>query len=305
MTNVLDNPVNDLKIHNKPIPYLGGIALLLGVLISLSIAGFWFSFNQTYFWGIFASTIIITFLGLLDDLFDIKQTYKFIAQLLAASGMVYIGFRVGTFPYIAIPLTIFYIIGACNALNLLDGLDGLAAGVSAISSLFFFILFLGNNDAFSIALSLSLLGACLAFLIYNFNPASIFMGDAGSMLLGVILSILMIRYSKTSFDFKSFLMAILICGVPIFDTALTYTRRYLNNKPIFPGDRSHFYDQLIDRGLSVRKTIFISYSLGIFFGIIALIMNEVSEAAASFIFFSILFVIVIVVLKMNMLKIQG
>jgi UDP-GlcNAc:undecaprenyl-phosphate GlcNAc-1-phosphate transferase len=304
MANVLDNPVNELKIHKKPIPYLGGIALLLGVLISLSIAGLWFSFNQTYLWGILASTIVITFLGLLDDLFDIKQTYKFVAQLLIASGIVYIGFRVGTFPYIAIPLTIFYIIGACNALNLLDGLDGLAAGVSAISSLFFFLLFLMNNDTFGIILSLSLFGACAAFLFYNFNPASIFMGDAGSMLLGIMLSILMIRYSETPFDFKSFFTAILICGVPVFDTALTYLRRYLNNKPIFPGDRSHFYDQLIDRGFPVKKTVLISYSIGILFGIIALIMRGTSDLSAFIIFISILFALFVIVMKMDMLRIR-
>lgn len=306
MTNALDKPINNLKIHKKPVPYLGGIALLIGILISLLIANLLFLFDQTCFWGLFTGAVIITLLGLLDDLFNIKQTYKFYAQILFASGMVYIGFRVETFPfpYIAIPLTIFYVIGACNALNLLDGLDGLAAGISAISSLFFFFLFLGKNDAFGIALSLSLLGSCIAFLLYNFNPASIFMGDAGSMLLGLVLSILMIRYSSTPFDFKTFLIPILVCGVPIFDTALTYTRRYINNRPIFPGDRSHFYDQLFDRGFSVKKTVFISYCIGILFGIIALLMKKVSEVAVFFIFFSILFILVMIISKMKMLRIQ-
>ena len=304
VANVFDNPSNDLKVHKKPIPYLGGIALVLGILIALVVANHQFSFIRTYFLGLLTASIIITSLGLLDDLFDIKQTYKFFVQIILAIGLVSIGFRVETFPapYIAIPLTIFYITGGCNALNLLDGLDGLAAGISAISSLFFFVLFLDNNNIMGIAISLSLLGSCVAFLVFNFNPASIFMGDAGSMFLGMMLSVLMIHYSDTPFEYKFFLIPILICGVPIFDTALTYTRRYINKKPVFPGDRSHFYDQLIDRGFSVRKTVLISYCIGIFFGIVALIMYKVSDVKAALIFLSVLFTLIIVVRKMNMLK---
>lgn len=304
--NALDNPDNNLKVHKSPIPYFGGIALVLGILIALIIANHQFQFNRTYFWGLLTASIIITSLGLIDDIFDVKQTYKFLVQIILSIGLVSIGFRVETFPapYIAIPLTIFYITGSCNALNLLDGLDGLAAGISAISSLFFFVLFLDNNDIMGIAISLSLLGSCVAFLVYNFNPASIFMGDSGSMFLGMMLSVLMIHYSKTPFEYKSFLIPILICGVPIFDTALTYIRRYINKKPIFPGDRSHFYDQLIDRGFSVKKTVLISYCIGIFFGIVALVMYRVSDIKAALIFLSVLFTLIIVVMKMNMLKIK-
>ncbi len=305
--NVLDNPNCNLKVHKKPIPYLGGVALFLGTLIAMIIANYQISFSMMFFWGVICASIIITSLGLIDDVFDLKQKIKFAVQIILAIGLVCTGLRVETFPFslIAIPLTIFYIIGSCNAFNLLDGLDGLAIGISAISSLFFFVLFLNINDIFGVTLSLSIFGSCVAFLVYNFNPASIFMGDAGSMFLGLMLSVLMIRYTKTPFEYKSFLISIMVCGVPIFDTALTYTRRYINNKPIFPGDRSHFYDQLVDRGFSVRHTVFISYALGFVFGVVGVIINVIPLIPA-FLIVSILFLILAVfVVKMKMLKMES
>ncbi len=305
MANVVDRPSSYLKIHKNPTPYLGGIAIFLGILCSLLVANLYLNMDGAYLRGLIVIAALVTALGLLDDIIDIKQTYKFFAQILLALGVVYMGFRVNIFPiaYIAVPLTVFCVIGACNALNLLDGLDGLAGGVSAISGVFFLILFLRANDAFGIALSLAIVGACLAFLLFNFNPASIFMGDAGSMLLGFTLSVLMIRYSSASYDFKAFFMSIIICGVPIFDTALTYTRRYINNRPIFPGDRSHFYDQLVDRGLSAKKTVLISYLIGLSFGVSALLMNSFPELPAFFIFLSVLSAVLFAALKMNMLRI--
>lgn len=304
MTGVVDRP-GSLKVHRKPVAYLGGVAILLGLIGGLLMAGRYFDMGGAPLKGVIVISILVTDLGLLDDIIDIKQTYKFAAQIVLAVGVVYAGLRVNVFPfeYVAIPLTVFCVIGACNALNLLDGLDGLAGGVSAIAGVFFLILFLRINDGFGMALALALVGACLAFLIFNYNPASIFMGDAGSMLLGLILSILIIRYSSTPYDLRSFLMAIVICGVPIFDTALTYARRYINNRPIFPGDRSHFYDQLVDRGVPPKKTVLISYLIATTFGVAALLMSSFSGVAPFIIFLCVLSAVLFAVLRMKMLRI--
>ena len=304
MTGIVDRP-GSLKVHRKPVAYLGGVAILLGIASGLLAAGRYLGMSEAPLRGLLAVSALVTGLGLLDDIMDIKQTYKFFAQILLAVAVIYAGFRVNVFPaaYIAVPLTAFCVIGACNAMNLLDGLDGLAAGVSGISGVFFLILFLRTGDGFGILLSFALVGACLAFLIFNFNPASIFMGDAGSMLLGLTLSILIIRYSSTPYDLRSFLMAIIVCGVPIFDTALAYARRYINNRPIFPGDRSHFYDQLVDIGIPARKTVLISYLMALAFGAAALLMSAFSGAAAFVIFLCILSAVLFAVLRMKMLRI--
>ena len=302
---LFDTPSTSIKIQERPIPYLGGIAILCGFILSMIYANYLFSFNGTYYWGLIFVAIIISMFGLIDDIFDIKQNTKFLTVLLIALGVALWGIRVEVFPpsYIAIPITVFYIVGACNALNNLDGLDGLAAGVSTISSAFFLLLFFESRDLFGISVSLSLIGACLAFLKFNFYPASIYMGDAGSTLLGFITAILMLRYSRIPYDAKSFLIPILISGVPIFDTAITIIRRIIHKKPIFPGDRGHFYDRLVQRGISMRRTVLLSYGVGLFFGLFALLMKAASDLMAMLIFISVLIIVSIVSIKLDLLEI--
>lgn len=304
--NIVDQPDSSLKIHIKPIPYLGGVAMFLGISVSLIFAVFHLDFDRRLLFQIEITLFLIMVLGLLDDVFNIKQNYKFVIQILVSLFLVTSGLRIASIPvvYISIPLSIFYIIGACNALNLLDGLDGLASGITAIATSFFCILFLIKGDDFGLMLSICLLGVCLAFLIYNFSPAKIFMGDAGSMLLGLMLAILMIRYSSKPYDFINFVSPIVICGVPIFDTALTYLRRYLNNRPIFPGDRSHFYDQLVDRGLTAKKTVFISYALGVVFGLAALIINYIPLIPSILTIIALISTLSVFILKMKMLRME-
>lgn len=303
--NIVDRPDNELKTHKKPIPYLGGLAIFIGIIGALLLAQFQFGFEMKLLLPIAIGMFSIMLLGLLDDIFNIKQNYKFVIQIIIGIFFVFFCLQIGTIPFlsVAIVLSVFYIVGACNALNLLDGLDGLASGNSGISALFFVILFFIKQDSFGLVLSVALLGACLAFLIYNFEPAKIFMGDAGSMLLGFVLAILMIRYSSKPYKILDFISPILICGVPIFDTGITYLRRFLNKKPIFPGDRSHFYDQLIDRGFSVKHTVLISYAIGIIFGIVSVIISFIPLIPALLIVSVFLFILAIVIVKMKLLKI--
>jgi UDP-GlcNAc:undecaprenyl-phosphate GlcNAc-1-phosphate transferase len=302
--NIFDSPDDILKIHTQPIPYLGGIAIYAGINAA-SLFGFSkCDMNAALFVTIFTAVSLIMCLGLVDDIYDIKQGWKFMVQIAIGVSFISFGTRINTFPliYISVPVSVLYIIGVCNSLNLLDGLDGLAAGNTAISALFFSILFFIKGDQTGLVLSFALLGACVAFLIYNFMPAKIFMGDAGSMLLGFMLAILMLRYSSTPFDYKEFICPILICGVPIFDTGLTYLRRYINRRPIFPGDRSHFYDQLVNKGFSIKATVLISYALSVLLGIFALIINFASFFIFIILFFCLCLCAFRYVTKMKMLR---
>jgi len=272
---VYDRPENELKVHKKPIPYLGGLAILAGLALPMFAVIRNMPSEPMLLTGLCIAAALITILGVLDDIYDIKQHYKFFIQIAVALGLVAAGFRVEVLPLLpfVIIITVFLIVGVSNALNLFDGLDGLASGVTAIAAIFFFIIFAAKGDILGMTLAASLAGACLGFLVFNFNPASIFMGDAGSMLIGLMLAVLMIRNATAAYDFTSFFASILICGVPILDTTLAFTRRYLNKKPIFTGDRSHIYDQLVDRGFSVRRTAFACYALGAVFGIAALFLR--------------------------------
>jgi UDP-GlcNAc:undecaprenyl-phosphate GlcNAc-1-phosphate transferase len=173
-------------------------------------------------------------------------------------------------------LVISVVVGCCNASNLMDGLDGLCSGVTAIISLGFLVVathlaMVGggintNLDAVRVIIAIALLGAILGFIPYNFNPASIFMGDTGSMFLGFVCATLMIEVSHE--HPKWFLAAMVMFAFPILDTALAFARRYMNRRPIFSADRQHIHHQLLARGLTVKQAVLVSYVLAIFFGIL-------------------------------------
>lgn len=262
---LLDDPKGDsLKIHKAPTPTLGGVGIFGGFVASLLLASI-MSGNGGYAWVLICSVVIVG-LGIWDDLKNIKPYIRFAVQMFVAGLTVYTGLKVDTFPmlYVAIPLTAVYILGSINSINLFDGLDGLAGGVVSISLTGFSILFYTKGDATYMVLSLALLGGILGFLPYNFNPASIFMGDNGSTLLGYILSVLAIKASSVPYDLESFMIPIVLIGLPIIDTATAITRRLLKGRPVFAGDRSHIYDQLVDAGLSVKQTALICYSMQLF-----------------------------------------
>jgi UDP-GlcNAc:undecaprenyl-phosphate GlcNAc-1-phosphate transferase len=301
---LVDVPDNDLKPHQRPVPYLGGVAIFVGFMVSLLLSGLRAGGEGRLSIVVLIFTLCVMLYGLLDDMFNIRQTYKFFSQIFIGISFAVLGLQVGTLPHylVAVLFTAFYIVGACNALNLLDGLDGLASGNTAIAATFFFVLFGLKGDELGMILSAGICGACIGFLVYNSEPAKVFMGDAGSMLLGFVLAVLMIRYTREPYDLMELLCPVFVCGVPIFDTGLTYARRYLNKKPIFPGDRSHFYDQLVDRGVSVRMTVRISYGLGVAFGAIGLSMVLLPKVAGLVIAGTCFSALGFVVWKMKMLK---
>jgi UDP-GlcNAc:undecaprenyl-phosphate GlcNAc-1-phosphate transferase len=233
--------------------------------------------------------------GVLDDLLDIRPLQKIIGQVIAAAVLVGVGVRpnlVQLFGFIniqidpmwnfilGVPVVLFFIVGATNSLNLLDGLDGLCAGVTAIITTAFMLLALslatwGHSpvgDPVRLILCLAMMGAALGFLPMNSHPARIFMGDAGSMLLGFVGGTLMLLFAERVGRWT--IASIIIFGLPILDTAVALVRRLLNKRSPFKSDRSHIYDQLMDRGISLKKTVAICYILAGVYALIGLVVSK-------------------------------
>lgn len=289
-TQVLDRPDDKLKPHEKPVPYMGGVAIYIGWASGI-VASWWLlppermtPESRHMLLHILAAGTLMMATGLLDDLFDLRPNTKLLIQLIAALALILAGIGHTVFPmftvalswrpaeWIAVPasaaITIFFVMGAANSTNLIDGLDGLCSGVTGIIAIGFAAIaahlaaagYSESGDPVRLVVAFSLLGACLGFLRYNFNPAQVFMGDAGSLLLGLNAAVLMLLFAEKGV-LRWFLGACMVFALPVFDTALAISRRWLNGKPLFQGDRSHFYDQLRDRGYSVRKTVLICYVL--------------------------------------------
>ena len=298
---IVDKPDEWLKPHGTPIPYLGGVAIFVGWLAGLICA--WTRFapasgevaqvptgpvlDHTLILGIMLAGTAIMLLGLCDDLRVMSPRVKLagniaVAILLLAFGLgdeiiviltnrVHVRIDEGEAwlkLLYSVPITVFIVVGACNATNLIDGLDGLCSGVIGIISIGFLILAIhlhvynpwNPGDSARVVVSLALLGGALGFLPFNRNPAKIFMGDAGSMLLGLNSAIILLLFAEDN-RFRWMVASLIVFGLPIADMLLTLARRWRAQRPLMQGDRSHFYDQLIDRGLSVRKVVYISYIL--------------------------------------------
>jgi len=245
--------------------------------------------------GIALGAIIACIVGVLDDLYDIRPRKKFLGQALAAAALVAVGVRPNlsqlfqfagfelpaTIDFIlGVPIVLFFILGATNSLNLLDGLDGLCAGVTAIITIAFFLSAWGLaswnhspvGDPIRLILCLALVGGTLGFLPMNRHPARIFMGDAGSMLLGFIAGTLMLLFAERIGRWT--VGAIIIFGLPILDTAVALTRRFINKQPLFVSDRGHIYDQLMDRGNPLKTVVAISYGLAALYALTGILVSQ-------------------------------
>lgn len=291
---IVDRPDTWLKPHARPTPYLGGVAVFLGWAVGIGAAMFRVpELAPSTVGGLAIATsllagLIIMLTGLYDDLRVMKPAVKLTCCLIVAGIVIAGGIGDDLIRMItklmsldlerplviafSLPISVFIIVGACNATNLIDGLDGLCSGVLGIISVGFLALAVhlamyGDaepEEPVRIALALAMLGAALGFLPYNRNPARVFLGDAGSMLLGLNAAILILLFGKAGIV-RWMIGALMVFGLPIYDMLLTLARRWRNNRPLMKGDRSHFYDQLIDRGYSVRQVVGISYGLTLFF----------------------------------------
>jgi len=273
----IDKP-NDIKIHNKLIPRLGGLAIYMAFLISIIFIHY---FNDSLFisnsriFGIFVGGTIVFIAGLIDDILTIKASYKLLIQAIAASVLFFYGIRMNLFPnlWISYIFTLIYVVGAYSAMDMIDGMDGLAAGITAICSTFFLIVFWQQGNEFGIFISLILVGSSLGFLGHNFYPASIFMGDSGSMLLGFLLAVSMITFTDQPNNFIRFIIPILIFGVPILDNLLTFLYRFREGKSFLAGDLNHFYNRIMNCGISHKNTVLIMYLASIIFGLNAILFT--------------------------------
>jgi UDP-GlcNAc:undecaprenyl-phosphate GlcNAc-1-phosphate transferase len=262
--------------HQQPTALMGGI----GIFISFSLV-FVFLKHDASQWNVFLGMVLMFLTGLVDDLRELKPAIKLVAQLLAAFIVLFSGYRFATdlFDFIAIPLTFFWIIGITNAVNLLDNMDGLAAGISTIVAIIAGVFGYINGDMDTALLSWVLAGASLGFLVYNFNPARIFMGDCGSLFLGFSLSFLGLSVQKnlggTSSSILILLMPISLLAIPIMDTTLVSVQRLLSGRKLSQGGRDHSSHRLVAMGLSEKQAVLILYALSIGWGLLCLLTRHV------------------------------
>ena len=266
-------------VHTKPMPRMGGIAIVLGFLITtLLIYHFDKSMDQMQFIGFLAGAVTIAILGVVDDIKELPAKLKFSVQIVAALMVIFSGTEIEvvlwpvttTLQKLSIPITLVWIVGVTNAVNLVDGLDGLAAGISSIAALSLMILCIMTGSITAVGLTAALAGACLGFLPRNFNPAEIFMGDTGSTFLGFVLAVSSILGVFKGYALLALCVSVLCIGLPVFDTIFAMLRRIAKRQPIMQADRGHFHHKLIDKGFTQKQAVLILYLISIFMGALAI-----------------------------------
>ena len=269
--NALDMP-NERKVHKEPMPRMGGLAIFIGFLV-----GYMLFCNQTVQMNsILIGSFFIILLGVFDDIKPLTPSIKFCGQLLAAIIVVYYGNVVMqdlsafglyiNFGMFAKPITILFIVSIINCLNLIDGLDGLAGGISSIFFITITVIstLLGNVSSLDISLTLIMIGATLGFLLYNFHPAKIFMGDSESMFLGYMIAVISLLGFK-NVTLTSFIVPVLILAIPILDTLFAIIRRLLKGESFAKADKEHFHHQILKMAGNQTKTVLIIYLIQILF----------------------------------------
>jgi UDP-GlcNAc:undecaprenyl-phosphate GlcNAc-1-phosphate transferase len=266
------------RVHKRPIPRLGGAAIYLAVIIAALILGEWRNFNE--FGAILIGATGISFMGLLDDRWSLRPLVKMLAQILAALLLYVNDIYVGTFhhPVLNLVATVLWVGYITNAINLLDNMDGLASGTSAITAAFFALMCAFSEQYLVGALAIAVLGACLGFLFYNLNPANIFMGDSGALFLGFVLAAIGIKLRfPDNVTFVTWMVPVLVMGLPIFDTMLVIVsrlRRGLN--PLTTPGKDHTSHRLVASGMTQREAVLALYVVSFVLGLLAIFVTEAS-----------------------------
>ena len=287
----IDVPKDARRMHKKPIPRLGGLAIYGGFLCSILIFG---QLDETMLCVLLGAAIIVA-LGIFDDVLALGAKLKFVVQIVAAAIPVCIGdLQIGLFtnlnplsdtPFVhlgilAVPVTIIWIVGITNAVNLIDGLDGLAVGVSSIAAITMLaVALLTGNMPIAITMA-ALAGACIGFMPYNLNPAKIFMGDTGATFLGYMLATVSIMGLFKFYAVISFAVPFLILGLPIFDTANAIIRRVAAGRSPMSPDRGHVHHKLIDMGFNQKQAVAILYAISATLGLTAVVLTSSGEVKA-------------------------
>ena len=287
VAGAIDHP-SDRKVHLKDIPRFGGVAIFIGFLVA-TLPTFYFrqlgllSFDVNLLVAILFGSLVVLVLGIVDDVFSVKPHVKLIWQIVAASVVIAFGISVDFIsnPFnglvylyaFSFPLTLFWIVGIMNSINLLDGLDGLAAGVVGIAAATLLVVSVlrGQPQIASIMLA-ALAGVSIGFIFYNFNPASIFLGDSGSLLLGFLLAIASVAGALKSTLFVVFVIPVLMLAVPIIDTLFAIVRRIFLKKHIFQADKRHIHHRLLGLGFSHKGAVISIYICCLLLSLIALLL---------------------------------
>ena len=306
--NALDIP-NERKIHTKPMPRLGGLAIFGAFLIGYML----FARTTMQMLSILIGGFVIVFTGIIDDISPIRARNKFLLQLVAASVVVFYGQIVlnhtdilGLNINFPVPInyiiSIFFIVAITNSINLIDGLDGLASGVSSIYFLTIIIIafIVHRTEGLDTIISLIMLGATLGFLVHNFYPAKIFMGDSGSLFLGFIISIIALLEFKAA-TLTSLIIPILILAIPIFDTLLAIFRRILKGESIGTPDKEHIHFQLLKMKFSIPATVLIIYGINILFASVSIFFVQGNKNIAMGIYVVLMLLLLFLVLKTDIL----
>lgn len=279
---------NERKVHTKPMPRLGGLAIYGAFLVGYMLYGE----LTTQMISILIGSFIILLIGIFDDVKPISARYKFLVQILAAlivviygqlyfTEITFLGLNLKFNLWISYGLSTLFIVAISNAINLIDGLDGLAGGISSIyfMTISIITIILNKITGLDFMLSLILLGATIGFLVYNFPPAKIFMGDSGSLFLGFMISVIALISFKVA-TLTSLVIPIVILAIPIFDTLLAIFRRLLKGESIGTPDKEHFHHQLLKLKFSPKVSIIIIYMINIMFSIVSIfyIIGHTEEA---------------------------
>lgn len=294
-------PASVRHIHIGPVPRLGGVAIFItftivaGFLIAVPrILGVGASLSARTIACILGAATLVFLLGLYDDFRPLKAGVKFAVQAVAGALLFFAGFGVFDIPllfgsynfgWLALPITILWVLWITNAFNLLDGIDGLAAGSALFSTLTVFVVSLVSGNFLVSSLTLALAGAILGFLRFNFNPATIFLGDCGSLFIGFMLSALALAGAQKGSTIVAVAIPVVSFGLPVLETVLSVFRRFLSGKPLFTADRGHIHHKLLQRGLSQHQVVYVLYAVSAICGLLSLLLLNPSGSMVGIVLF--------------------
>jgi UDP-GlcNAc:undecaprenyl-phosphate GlcNAc-1-phosphate transferase len=287
VTDVVDKPNTAHKSHKQPVPYLGGVAIIIGIIVISYSTSLVSNFTIDTFWlatSVLAPALVLGLIGLWDDIKNLPPLPRFVAQTIAGAFTAIIlvannnvGNPTGSEIFDTF-ITIIWVVGICNSINFFDNLDGGAAGTVAVSSIALAILALSGDQYLIAALSTVTAGATLGFLIWNKSPARIYMGDAGALFLGVLLATLTVRLNpETQTQLGSYLTPIFLLAIPILDTTVAVLSRLKRHISPFQGGQDHLSHRLMRAGLSRRKAAVSLWTLSALFAAVAILISKVNE----------------------------
>jgi UDP-GlcNAc:undecaprenyl-phosphate/decaprenyl-phosphate GlcNAc-1-phosphate transferase len=272
---VMDHP-NPRKVHAQPMPLLGGAAIVMASLLTLLLLRDRFEIQQLS--SILLGAALMALIGFYDDRWGLRPILKLIGQIVAAVILILSGVKATALPaeWMNVTITLVWVVGLTNSLNLLDNMDGLSSGVAAVCAAFFVVMAALSGQIYVGALAAAVLGATLGFLAYNFNPASIFMGDTGSLFLGFMLAAIGVKLRfPDNVPFVTWMVPVIVMGMPIFDTTLVFISRLRRGKnPLTTPGKDHTSHRLVGLGFTTREAVMSHYLISGMYGVVAILITQ-------------------------------